>query len=98
MPGCFVLRMDKFLPQCVVRFDVNHDMMLIKDSLEFLRCSYDTKNDDVTFSHLLLSVCLGSFRGFDKDPVWVATGFMFSPDVCLSLSQLVLQWVIRVKQ
>ena len=30
MPACFVLRMDKFLPQCVGRFKVNQDMMFIE--------------------------------------------------------------------
>ena len=33
-PGCFVLRMDKFLPQCVSRFNVNQDMMFIEDPPE----------------------------------------------------------------
>lgn len=64
---CFVLRMDKFLPQCVRRFKVNQDLMFIEDPSEFLRCSRNIGNDDVvTFSHLLLSVCSGAFRGFEK--------------------------------
>ena len=83
MPGCFVLRMDNFLPQCVGRFEVNQDMIFIEDPPEFLRCNIRT--DDVTFFRLLLSVCSGSFRGFDKGPVLVTTGFKCSPDVLLFL-------------
>ena len=76
MSGCSDLRMDKFLPQCVGRLKVNWDLMFIEDSPESLRWSCDTRNDDfVTFSRLFLSVCSGSFRGFDKGSVWVATGF-----------------------
>ena len=48
MPECFVLRMDKFLPQR--GFEVNQDMMFIVDPPEFLRCSSD---EIVTFSRLL---------------------------------------------
>ena len=91
-------------------------MMLIEDSPEFLRCSFNIRIDDAeTFSHLLLSVCSGSSIGFHKGPVWVATGTKCSPVELLLLvflcghglslmvygsddSQLVLQWVRRVKQ
>ena len=38
---CFVLRVDKFLPQRVGRFAVNWDMMFIGEPPEFLRCSRD---------------------------------------------------------
>ena len=72
--------MDKFLSQCVGGFEVNQEMMFIKDPPEFPRCSYNRGNEDVvTFSHFLLSVCSGSFRGSDKGPVWVATGFCLLP-------------------
>ena len=86
-------------------------MMLIKDPPEFLKCSFNIRIDDVvTFSHLLLSVSSGSSIGFDKGPVWVATGTKCSPVELLLLvflnlmvygsddSQLVLQWVRRVEQ
>ena len=43
MPGCFVLRMDKFLPQCVGRCELNQDMMFIEGPPEFLRCSCDIR-------------------------------------------------------
>ena len=53
---------------------------------DVLLWSCDIENDDVvTVSLLLLSVCLGSFRGFDKGPGWVATGFKCSSDVLLFL-------------
>ena len=68
MPGCFVLWMDKFLPQCVGRFKVNRDMTFIKDPPVFLRSAM------CCVSRLLLCVCSGSFSGFDKGPVFVATG------------------------
>ena len=78
--------LDMFLPQCVSRFGVNQDMMFTKDPPEFLRSSYAIGNDDVvTFSCLLFSVCCGSFSGFDKGPVLVATSFKCSPDVHLFL-------------
>ena len=64
MSGCFVQRMDKFLPQCVGRFKVNQDMMFTKHPPE---CSCDRVNVNVaTLSCLLLSVCSGSFSGFDE--------------------------------
>ena len=68
IPECFVLRMpDKFLPQCVSRFEVNPDMMVTEDPPECLRYFPDIRNDDVvTFSHLLLSVCSGSFEVLTK--------------------------------
>ena len=66
MPGCFVLRMDQFLPHYVRGCKVNRDMMFIEVPPEFLRCSCNRGIDDVVmFSRLLLSVCSGSF-GFDK--------------------------------
>ena len=71
-PGCFVLRMDKFLPQCVDRFEANGDMMFIKAWLSQMYV-YIRNEDVVMSSRLLLSVCSGSFSGFDKCPVWVAT-------------------------
>ena len=48
------------------RFEVNWDMMFIRDPSEFLRCSWDIRSDAVTFSRLLLSVCSGPFSDFDK--------------------------------
>ena len=85
MPGwCFVLRVDKFLPQCVVRFKMNCDMMFIVDPPECLRCSCSIENEDVVrFSCLLVSACSGSFSGFDKGPILVAIGFKCSPDLCV---------------
>ena len=44
MPPCFVLRMDKFLPLCVGRFEVNQYMIFIEDPPEFLR--RDIRNED----------------------------------------------------
>ena len=77
------MRMDRFLPQCVGRFEVNQDMMFIKDPPEFLRYSRDVGIDDVVMVSLhLLSVCSGSFG---KGSVWVATGFKCSLDVLLFL-------------
>ena len=73
-----------FLPQHVGKFEVNWDMMSFKDPAEFLRCSHDIANGDVvTFSRLHSPFCSGSFRGFDKVPVLVTTGFKCSPDVLL---------------
>lgn len=43
LPGCFVLKMDKFPPRLVGRFDV----MFIEDPPEFLRYSREIGNDDV---------------------------------------------------
>ena len=67
MSGCFVLRIDTFLPQGVGRFEVNRDMIPIEDTPEFLRCFRDIGNDDVTdFSSSSLSALSLSFRGFGK--------------------------------
>ena len=73
--------MDTFLH--VSRFEVNQLMMFIEDP-EFLRCSCITGNDDVMFSHLLLS-SLDLVRGFDKGLVWVAKGLRYPHDVLLFL-------------
>ena len=74
------------MPQRVSRFEVNRDTMFIKDPPEILRRSCDIGIDDAfKFFRLLHSVCPGFFRGFDKGPVWVATGFKFSTDVVLFL-------------
>ena len=45
MPGCFVIKMHKFLPQCVGRSEVNGYMMFIEEPPEFLSLSHN--NDDV---------------------------------------------------
>ena len=39
MPGFFVLWMDKFLPQCVGRFEGNKDIIFFEDPPEFRRYS-----------------------------------------------------------
>lgn len=36
MPECSVLRMDKFLRQCVGRFKVNRELMFVKDPCKLL--------------------------------------------------------------
>ena len=57
MPGCFVLRVDKFLPQHVGRFEVNWDVMFIEDPPEFLNYSLSIRNYVVelpTIQHLEL--------------------------------------------
>ena len=57
-----------------------------KSLLSFLRFSRDIRNTKVvTFFCLFLSVCSRYLRGFDKGPVWVATGFMCSFDLPLFL-------------
>ena len=76
--------MDKFLPQCAGGFEVNQDMLFIKDPPEFLRCACDIRNyDNVTFSRLLISVCSGSLSYFDKGSVWIVTHSKCSPEVLL---------------
>ena len=85
MYECFVLRMDKFLPQCVCGFEVNQEMMFIKGLPEFLRCFCIIEWWCCYVVCLLLSVHPGSFIGSDKGSVWVATGFRSSPDVLLFL-------------
>ena len=61
-------------------------MVFIEDPSAFLRYSHNIRNDNaVTVFHLFISVCSRSFRGFDKGPVRVATGFKCSPDVFLFL-------------
>ena len=59
---------------------------MIEDTPEFFRFSCDIRNDNVVaFNRLLLSDCSGSFSGYDKDQVCVATGFKCTPDVLLFL-------------
>ena len=59
------------LSQCVGRFKV----IFTEEPPEFLRCSRHIRNDAFTFARLLFSFCPGSLNGFDKGPIWVATGF-----------------------
>ena len=101
--GC----VDKFLPQCDAGFEVNWNMMFIKDPPEFLKYPHDVRNDNVVaFFFLLVSVGSRSFGSFDKGPAWVATGFKRYRDKLLFLlvvqgseePQLVLHWAMRVKQ
>ena len=63
-----VMSLDEFLPQRVARFKKNQS-----DPPEILRCSCYRKNGDVVLFFPHLSVCSGSFRGFDKVPVCVAS-------------------------
>ena len=56
---CFVLRMDKFLPQCVgLKLTGTWCLLKISQMFCYIRNEYV-----VRFSHLLLSVWFGSFRG-----------------------------------
>ena len=90
MPECVVLSMDKFLPQCVGRFEVNQDKIFIKHLPEFLRCSCDIQDDGVRFFHLLLSVSSRSLKGFEKGPVWI--------DTCLKCSSEDTWVNIRIRE
>ena len=67
---CFVLSMDKFLPQCVAGF-VNWDMM-------FLICFSDIRNGDVPVFPRPPLCLLWNWEAFDEGPFWVATGFKCS--------------------
>ena len=82
MSGCFLSEDEQvFASSCW--FEVNQDMMSIKDPPEFLRCSCDIRNDDAVVFFPLSA--LDILYSFDKGPVWVATGFKCSSYVLLFL-------------
>lgn len=57
LPGCFVLRVDKFLPQGVTGLEINRDVVCVENPAEFFRYSHNIwYNNIVPFMILFYSL------------------------------------------